>query len=163
MSITTHLHIAGKDVMPAETFDVINPYSGDVIGKAAEASYADIEPALDAAHKAQPAWEKLPQSAKRAIFLKAADLVTTEKYASKIKEYMKKETEASDVWCMINIMASVNLLRQAASQASEMKGQYVCQTVGQYSAWNTHACIVSTDQERKGKHVFSHSKSSGSA
>ena len=122
--IRTSLSIAGQDVLE-DTFEVKNPYTGSVVGQAAEARYEHVEKAINAAHKAQPSWEKLPQSAKRAIFLKAADLVSTEKYASKIKEYMKAETEASPIWCQINVMASVNLLRQAASQASEVKGQYI--------------------------------------
>jgi len=69
--------------------------------------------------------EKLPQSQKRAIFLKAADLISTDKYASRVKEYMQFETEAAPAWCNVNVMASVNLLRQAASQASEIKGTYI--------------------------------------
>ena len=38
---------------------------------------------------------------------------------------MTAETDASPAWCQVNVMASVNLLRQASSQASEVKGQYI--------------------------------------
>ena len=48
-----------------------------VLGRFHLAGPAEIDAAIDAAVKAQPGWAGLPQSARAAVFLKAADLLAT--------------------------------------------------------------------------------------
>ena len=57
------------------TFDRIDPFTGEVASRAAAASVADAIAAADAAAAAFPAWAALGPSARRAMLLKAADLL----------------------------------------------------------------------------------------
>lgn len=59
--LPTDNFIGGKFVAPVkgEYFDNISPINGKVFTRAAKSSEEDIELALDAAHKAYPAWAKM--------------------------------------------------------------------------------------------------------
>jgi acyl-CoA reductase-like NAD-dependent aldehyde dehydrogenase len=48
-----------------------------VVAKYSNASPADVKKAIDSALTAKPAWEALPFSERAAVFLKAADLIST--------------------------------------------------------------------------------------
>jgi 1-pyrroline-5-carboxylate dehydrogenase len=48
-----------------------------VIAKYSNASTAEVNTAIDSALAAKPAWESLPFADRAAIFLKAADLIST--------------------------------------------------------------------------------------
>ena len=67
--------IGGKFVAPVggQYFDVITPISGKVYTQAARSTEADIELALDAAHKAKDAWAKTSPAERSNILLKIAD------------------------------------------------------------------------------------------
>ena len=69
--------IGGKWVAPqaGQYFDVITPISGKVYTKAARSGAADIELALDAAHKAADAWGKTPPAERANILLRIADRI----------------------------------------------------------------------------------------
>jgi 1-pyrroline-5-carboxylate dehydrogenase len=72
------LVIDGKEVRTGETQDSIAPHAhAHVLGKYHKASAKHVEDAIDAAVRAQPGWAELPQSARAAIFLRAADLLAT--------------------------------------------------------------------------------------
>ena len=68
-------YIGGKWVAPAkgEYFDNISPITGQVVGKIARGTAADIEAALDAAHAAKDAWGKTSSTERSNILLKIAD------------------------------------------------------------------------------------------
>ena len=55
--------------------DVVNPATGEVIGRVPHASAADLNEALAAATKAFPIWAKTPALERSVIMRKAADLV----------------------------------------------------------------------------------------
>lgn len=67
--------IGGKWVAPVEGqyFDNISPVTGKVFCQAARSQAADIELALDAAHKARDAWGRTSPAARAAVLLKIAD------------------------------------------------------------------------------------------
>jgi 1-pyrroline-5-carboxylate dehydrogenase len=48
-----------------------------VVAKYSNASPADVKKAINSALEAKPAWESLPFSERAAVFLKAADLIST--------------------------------------------------------------------------------------
>lgn len=48
--------VAGEWVKGAKSFDVTNPANGSVIGSVPDLAPADVKKAIEAAHKAQPAW-----------------------------------------------------------------------------------------------------------
>lgn len=67
--------IGGQWVKPAsgQYFDNISPVNGWVYTKAARSNAADVERALDAAHKAKDAWGKTSPVERSTILLKIAD------------------------------------------------------------------------------------------
>ncbi len=69
--------IGGKWVAPVagEYFDVVTPITGKPYTKAARSGAADIELALDAAHKAAEAWGKTAPVERAGILLKIADRI----------------------------------------------------------------------------------------
>ena len=68
-------YIGGQWVPPAggEYFDNISPVTGQVVCRIARGGAADIELALDAAHKAKDAWVKASPTERSNILLKMAD------------------------------------------------------------------------------------------
>lgn len=77
MPITRELFIGGKDVPAASgrTTEDVNPYTGEVYATVAAAGPEDVRRAVDAADAAFEEWAALAPFARRAIFLKAADLL----------------------------------------------------------------------------------------
>ncbi|KAL5476695.1 hypothetical protein ACEPAI_2881 [Sanghuangporus weigelae] len=104
------------------TFEVRNPLTKDVVITSASATSQDCKDAAEAAGRAFDAWERTPAAQKRAILIKAAELIQTDKYKDKITKALWDETAASKELVMINIRGGhVNLL-ESASLASQVKG-----------------------------------------
>ncbi len=70
-------YIGGEWVAPVkgQYFDNITPITGDVICQVPRSTAEDIEVALDAAHKAAPAWGKTSVADRANILLKIADRI----------------------------------------------------------------------------------------
>lgn len=70
------LYISGewRDAQGAASFDSVNPTTGGIFAKVADAGPADIKAAIAAATAAQPGWAATPPAARVALFQKAADL-----------------------------------------------------------------------------------------
>lgn len=122
----TSLLINGQ-VRPAssgKSYEVRNPYSGEVVGTAASATDQDCKDAIDAAGKAFQAWEHSPLALRRDIFLKAADLLVSEKYRTKILEAIRDETAAVDpVLQAFGVEAPGSALKDAAGLIHKLKGE----------------------------------------
>ena len=73
----TELHIAGRWRAGAdrETLGVLNPATGETIGRCAVATTADLDEALAAAARAFPAWRKVAPFERAKVMRKAADLL----------------------------------------------------------------------------------------
>ncbi len=70
--------VSGKDVKTSSVLTQSIPSSHETpLAKYSNASAADVKSAIDAALAAKPAWESLPFADRAAIFLKAADLIST--------------------------------------------------------------------------------------
>ncbi|WP_434287184.1 aldehyde dehydrogenase family protein [Celeribacter sp. SCSIO 80788] len=59
--------IGGKPVLPAKTFEVTNPATGEVVGLAPQGTKADAEAAIAAARAAFPAWAATPDEERAAL------------------------------------------------------------------------------------------------
>lgn len=88
-----------------ETFDVLNPYSRAIVTTSASASSQDCKDAIEAASSAFSTWERTSLSERSAIFLKAADLLATDKYKEKVFA-AAEETATIDYWSGFNWMVS---------------------------------------------------------
>ena len=73
-----------------ETYDVINPATEEVIGKASKASSADVEKALKSAEKGFLIWKNFSPWDRSAIIRKIADLMR--KKNSELAKWMTLET-----------------------------------------------------------------------
>lgn len=56
----TGYFVGGKWYQAAETFDVVNPATGEMVAQVAKAGKRETEAAIKAAHDAFPAWRKTP-------------------------------------------------------------------------------------------------------
>ncbi|KAK0204225.1 Aldehyde/histidinol dehydrogenase [Desarmillaria ectypa] len=111
----TPLFINGQKVSSSDkTFDVVNPYSHAVVGRAASATSADCLAAIGAAHAAFKMWEHSPLQQRKDILVKAADILSTERYKQLILQSMKEETAAPIGFCMFNWDSSHQFLRDTA-------------------------------------------------
>ncbi|KAF9027188.1 Aldedh-domain-containing protein, partial [Hymenopellis radicata] len=61
------------------TFDVLNPFSKEVVGRSAAASADDCRSAIESAAAAFKTWEKTPLKERQDVVLRVADLLETEK------------------------------------------------------------------------------------
>nr|BAV14023.1 aldehyde dehydrogenase [Pholiota microspora] len=125
MTTSTQLYINGNYVPSSsgDTFEVLNPFSGQVVGKAASASSEDGKAAVDAAAKAFKTWEHTSHNDRRDIFLRAAVLLESEKYRARVVQCMAEEVAAPLYWSLFNVIGSANLLRTQASMVERLKGE----------------------------------------
>ncbi len=73
-----------------ETYDVINPATEEVIGKASKATLADVDRALKSAEKGFVAWKKYSPWDRAKIIRKIADLIR--KKNNELAKWMTLET-----------------------------------------------------------------------
>ncbi|KAF8581816.1 aldehyde dehydrogenase [Ramaria rubella] len=106
-----------------QTYDVHNAASQVVVGHAAAASSQDAVEAILAADKVQPAWEAIPLRAKRDIFLKAAELIKSSKYAESIVESVQQETSALESWGHSEVVAAASVFLEAATTVTHLRGE----------------------------------------
>jgi len=105
------------------TFTRKNPITGDIATTAAAATSADAVRAADAAASAFPAWSKTGPGARRAILLKAADIME-----SKGEEFGRRvlvETGSTAMWGGFNAHLAANMLREAASMTTRITGDVI--------------------------------------
>src|ERR1700693_4053686 len=100
-----------------------SPITGKIVTGLAGANVADALAAADSASAAFVTWSKSTPSERRRILLKAADILETKMHL--IVDAMAKEIGASALWAGGNVMASVSLLREAASLATQIQGETI--------------------------------------
>ncbi len=125
MAPLTQLYINGNYVPSSsgETFEVRNPFSGEVVGISASAGSADGKAAVDAAQQAFKTWENTSHNDRRDIFLRAAELLGSDKYRAKIIQTMGEEAAAPAYWAMTNVIGSTGLFRTQAGMVERLKGE----------------------------------------
>lgn len=120
-----NLLIDDRDVAASTgaTFERRDPITGDVASRAAAASVADAQAAADAAAAAFPTWSKLGPNARRAVLLKAADLL--EGRASEFVTLMATEIGATAGWAQFNVKLAAGMLREAGSLTTQITGELI--------------------------------------
>jgi acyl-CoA reductase-like NAD-dependent aldehyde dehydrogenase len=119
------LLLENKDVQAVDgvTFDRLDPMTGDVATRASAAQVADARRAADAAASAFPAWSATGPGARRAILLKAADILAGK--APQFIELMAIETGATAGWAGFNVHLAANMLREAAAMTTQISGEVI--------------------------------------
>jgi acyl-CoA reductase-like NAD-dependent aldehyde dehydrogenase len=125
-AIREHLLFIDGQWCPAadrSSYSKTNPYTGEVVARIAAAKSGDARRAVDAAAAAFPVWSATPPAARRALFLKAADLL--EKKQAEISLITATETGETFGWGMFNCLFTAGLFREAAAQAYSLVGEVI--------------------------------------
>jgi acyl-CoA reductase-like NAD-dependent aldehyde dehydrogenase len=111
------------DAAGGETFDVTDPFTGDVVVRAPAATRADAARAVAAAAAAFPAWSQTPPAERQRIFLKAADVLETR--LEEVVGLLARETGATFGFGMFQMHFVPGLFRQAAALAYAPVGEVI--------------------------------------
>ena len=122
-SASFSLIVDNTDISTATTFDVHDPFSGDVVHAAPAASVQDGINAVESAERAFASWRHSTPLEKRTIFNKAAILLQDRK--SEIVDAMVKETPALASWAAFNISTAIQFVQEAAGIVTQIKGEIV--------------------------------------
>lgn len=119
------MFIGGKwvDAANGETFEDMNPYSGEVYARVPAGSREDARSAIDAASEAFPGWAAMPPGAKREIFLNAASIM--ESRQDELVKAMMEEVGGTIGISMFQMGFVPGLYRMAASAPYEVKGETI--------------------------------------
>lgn len=119
------LLIGGQSVLGAKkkTFKRANPLSEKSVTTAVAASREDAQSAVLAAEKAFANWSKTGPNHRRAVLLKAADLMMARQ--GEFIERMVAETGATAGWAGFNCMVAAGMLREAASLTTQVQGSVI--------------------------------------
>lgn len=115
------LVVGGQDVFTKETFDVVSPSSGKVLYKSSSADVDDAVAAVEAAAKAFSAWSATHVNERRAILLKASQII--EKRGDELKKAMQEETGSDAAWAEINLKIATEQIVHAASHLVNLEGR----------------------------------------
>jgi acyl-CoA reductase-like NAD-dependent aldehyde dehydrogenase len=120
-----NLLIDNKDVnaVRGATFERMNPLTGEVATRAAAASVADARAAANAAQTAFPSWSETGPSQRRALLLRAAEVLRER--APLFTAAMLNETGATAPWAGFNVMLAANMLQEAAALTTRVAGQVI--------------------------------------
>lgn len=112
--------------VPAEnqkTFERRNPLDGSVATRAPAASTMDARRAADAAEAAFVKWRDTGPSERRALLLKAADVL--EAKLPQFVQAVADETGASSMWTGFNVMLAGGIIREAAALTTQITGEVI--------------------------------------
>jgi acyl-CoA reductase-like NAD-dependent aldehyde dehydrogenase len=112
-----------RDASGAAAYERMDPFTGKLATRAAAASVADANAAVEAAAAAFATWSKTGPGERRALLSRAADVM-----ASKVGEFtrlMMEETGATGPWAGFNVMLAANMLREAAAMTTQISGEII--------------------------------------
>lgn len=123
--MNVQLLIDGADVKSRgkATFERKDPVTGQVASTAEAATVEDVNAACDAAAAAFPKWSETGPTERRALLLKAADLLQTK--TDDFIKLMMEETGATGPWSGFNVMFAAKILREAASMTTMIHGEVI--------------------------------------
>jgi len=106
-----------------ETYDVINPATEEIIGKASKASLVDIDNALKSAEKGFTIWKKFSPWDRAAILRKIADLMR--KKNNELAKWMTLETGKPISESLAEVNGSADIFEWNAEETKRIYGQTV--------------------------------------
>ncbi|SFG63211.1 Acyl-CoA reductase [Palleronia marisminoris] len=122
---TLNLYIGGTYTAASDgrSFTRKNPITGEDATKAAAASIEDATRAVDAAARAFPAWSQTTPAERRKKLLAASENLKAR--ADDIVAAMKEEIGATEGWARFNVMLAADMLLEAASLTTQIKGEVI--------------------------------------
>ena len=100
-----------------------DPVTGKVASEAAAAGLADVEKVVAAASRAFPSWSETGPGERRALLLKAADLLETR--VADFAKAMLEEIGATGPWAGFNVHLAAGMLREAAALTTQVTGEVI--------------------------------------
>ena len=123
MATAISLRVGGEPRQAHESFNRLNPMTGEVATTASAATVADADAACDAAAAAFPAWSALGPNARRALLNKAA--AALEARAPQFIDAMMGEIGATQGWAGFNLMLAAGIVREAAAMTTQIGGEVI--------------------------------------
>jgi acyl-CoA reductase-like NAD-dependent aldehyde dehydrogenase len=114
------LYIDGQWRQGSEGADDVNPATGEVFARIAQASADDVEAAIAAAHRARMAWAAMLSGEREALLLKAADVIASR--ADEIRDLIIEENGSVFMKAPWEVSYAVDCLRVAAGLARHVGG-----------------------------------------
>lgn len=106
-----------------QTFERIDPFTGEAVTVAAAGGREDARRACDAAATAFGEWSETSPGARRTLLSKAADLLMQR--APEIASTMTEEVGGTFGWGMFNCDLASRMLREAAAQTYSVTGEVI--------------------------------------
>jgi vanillin dehydrogenase len=123
MTLRTHpLYINGEWRQGSDggVADDVNPATGDVFARVAQAGRQDVEDALAAAHAARGAWAALLVNQREALLLRTAEVIA--RHAAEIRDLIIEETGSVMMKAPWEVGYAVECLRSAAACTRQPHG-----------------------------------------
>ncbi len=119
------MYINGKfvDSKSGKWIDVLNPSTEEVIARQPEGTKEDVEEALDAARKAQKAWEKTPAIQRAEYLLKMAQGIRDRR--NEFIEIIMREQGKTRSWATIEVDATIGYFDYMATFARHIEGEII--------------------------------------
>lgn len=116
-------YIGGKwiEASGGETFEDLDPFTGEVTATVPAGTREDARAAIDAAASSFPAWSKAAPAERQAVFLRAADILESRR--DEVVALLAAETGASFGFGMFQMGFVPGLFRQAAGIAYSPIGE----------------------------------------
>ncbi|WP_314173595.1 aldehyde dehydrogenase family protein [Streptomyces winkii] len=123
MTIHRDLLIGGREVpaVSGRTADDRNPATGEVYATVAAGGPEDVRRAVSAAEAAFPDWAATGPAERRAVFLKAADILDSR--GEDAATLMAQEAGGSRPWALFNVQLASGMLREAAAAVTAPQGE----------------------------------------
>ncbi|KAH7152685.1 Aldehyde/histidinol dehydrogenase [Dactylonectria macrodidyma] len=115
------LIINGQPVLTDSLFDVISPNTKKLVHQSSNADTKHALAAVDAAAKAFTSWSQTTPTQKRAVFLKAVEVL--DKRTEELKGYMLAETGSDEGWAAFNVHLARECLLDTASRITAVEGR----------------------------------------
>jgi acyl-CoA reductase-like NAD-dependent aldehyde dehydrogenase len=113
----------GRDAEGGRTFQRLSPLTGELVTEGAAASVEDALDAVESASKAFASWATAGPSTRRAVMLKAADIM--ERRTPEFIEAMMSEVGAAQLWAGFNAFLTAQLFREAAGLVTQIQGETI--------------------------------------
>jgi succinate-semialdehyde dehydrogenase/glutarate-semialdehyde dehydrogenase len=111
------------DAASGKTLDVLNPATGEAIGKVAHAAIADLDRALAAAQRGFETWRKVPAAERAALMRKAAGLLRER--ADAIARLLVQEQGKPLAEARVEVLAGAGIIEWFADEGQRVYGRIV--------------------------------------
>jgi acyl-CoA reductase-like NAD-dependent aldehyde dehydrogenase len=114
-----------------ETFDDLDPFTGDIVARVAAGTREDAKRAVESAAEAFGEWSKAPPAQRQAVFLKAADILESRR--DEVVSWLARETGCTFGFGMFQMGFVPGLFRQAAGTAYAAMGEVLPSDTGAFA------------------------------